>query len=442
MKIKLVMPRMVDREFTLLPLNLALLAALTPSGFEVNVVDEAVEEINFDEPVDLVGISCTTTVAARAYEIATEYRKRDIKVVMGGTHSTLIPDESIKYADSICIGEAEGSWVEILADFKAGKLKKFYRNDGYCSLRGLLAPRRDLFDKKHYLPIDGIQTSRGCPFACDFCAVTTVFGNKYRLRPVEDVLKEIETLGKHIFFYDDNIIGSPRRSKELFRALAPYKKLWIGQASTNVIKDPELLKLMSKSGCKGLFVGLESLSEDNLAKSGKNHNDPKQYKEVVKRLHDEGIMISGAFIFGLDSDDPSVFERTLEFAMDVKLDVAQFNWLTPYPGTPLYHQLKAEKRLIRNDWWMGGNGSNPKPAETVVYHPKMMSADELREGSFWVRRNFYSNSSIFRRFFRKSRLAPRNLSLFELALYGKFNQGYKNRYYREEESAGVLGRQV
>ncbi len=422
MKIKLIMPRMIGQEFVLLPLNLAMLAALTPAGIEISIVDEVIEKPNFDKQVDLVGISCTTTVVPRAYEIAAEYRKRGVKVVLGGTHPTLIPHEAIKYADSVCIGEAEGLWGEMLADFEKGKLKKFYHNDSYCNLKDLPIPRRDLFEKKYYLPIDGVQTSRGCPFACDFCAVSAIFGHKYRLRPIEDVLTEIATLEhKYLFFYDDNVASNLNHSKELLRALIPYKKLWIAQASTTVTKDLELVKLMAKSGCKGVFVGFESLSEENLKKVHKGHNNPKQYKEVVKRLHDQGIAVCGAFVFGLDGDDKSVFERTLEFAMDVKLDVAQFNWLTPYPGTPIYDRIKAENRLIKTDWWLTGSGLG-----NVVYHPKMMSADELEEGSHWVRKNFYSTSSIIKRFFGKSRL-----SLFSLLLYLKVNSGYRKQYSRD-----------
>ena len=432
MRVELIMPRLANQEFTLLPLNLAMLASLTPPDIEVSVLDEAVERVNFDKQVDLVGISCTTTVVSRAYEIAAEYRKRGVKVVLGGTHPTLIPHEAIRYADSVCVGEAEGSWGEILADFRGGRLKRFYRRGDYCSLKNLPLPRRDLFEAKHYLPIGGVQTSRGCPFACNFCAVTTVFGHKYRLRPIEDVLAEVEALGRrYIFFYDDNIVGSPRHSKEFFRALIPYNKRWIGQASTTVIKDPELLELMAKSGCKGLFVGFESLSEKNLKSSRKKHNDPKRYKEIVKKLHDQGIAISGAFVFGLDDDDRSVFERTLEFAMDAKLDVAQFNWLTPYPGTPIYDRMKAENRLIRTEWWSKGSGLGAETGEAVVYHPKMMSADELEEGSRWVRKNFYSTSSILRRFLSKSRLSLNRLSLFDLLLYAKFNWGYRRQYAKD-----------
>ncbi len=434
MKIKLIMPHMkgnngdnqepcmIGQEFKLLPLNLAMLAALTPPDIEVSLVDDSMEQINFDEQVDLVGISSTTTVASRAYEIAAEYRKRGVKVVLGGTHPTLITHEAIEYADSICIGEAEESWGELLADFKGNKLKRVYRGNGHCNLEDLPIPRRDLFNTKHYLSIDGIQTSRGCPFACNFCAVTVIFGRKYRFRPIEDIMAEVATLKhKYLFFYDDNIVGNPKYAKELFRALIPYKKLWIGQASTTVIKDPELLKLMAKSGCKGLFVGFESLSEENLKRARKGHNNPKQYKEVVKKLHDQGIAISGAFIFGLDGDDKSVFERTLDFTMDVKLDVAQFNWLTPYPGTPIYGHLKKENRLIKSEWWLTGGGLGD-----IVYHPKMMSADELKEGSRWVRKNFYSTSSIVKRFFGKTRL-----SLFELLLYAKVNWGYRRQYGKE-----------
>ncbi len=431
LRIKLVMPRVFDQQFTLLPLNLAMLAALTPPEIEVSIADEAVERVNFDEQVDLVGISCTTTVVARGYEIAIEYRKRGVKVILGGTHPTLIPDEAIKYADSVCIGEAEGQWGNILADFKRGKLKRFYRNDDYCDLKDLPIPRRDLFNMKHYHyhSIDTIQTSRGCPFACDFCAVTTMFGHKYRLRPIKDVLAELDTLKRrHIFFCDDNIACNTKYSKELFRALIPYKKRWISQASTTIIKDPELLKLMAKGGCKGLFIGFESLSEENLKKSRKGHNDPKQYKEVVKRLHDHGIGVSGAFVFGLDGDDSSVFERTLEFAMDAKLETAQFNFLTPYPGTAIYDRLKAENRLIKTDWWLSGSGFGAEAGERVVFHPKMMSADELLEGSRWVRKKFYSNSSILRRFFGKGRLSLKRLSPFDLLLYVKFNRGYRKQF--------------
>jgi radical SAM superfamily enzyme YgiQ (UPF0313 family) len=431
-RIKLVMPRMIDQEFRLLPLNLAMLASLTPSEIEISIVDEAVERINFDEQVDLVGISCTIAVVPRAYEIAAEYRKRGIKVVLGGTHPTLVPHEAIKHSDSVCIGEAEGSWREILADFKSGKLKRFYRNNGYCSLKGLPTPRRDLFETKHYLPIDGIQTSRGCPFACDFCAVTAIFGHKYRHRPVEDVLTEVDTLEhKYLFFYDDNIVSNPAYSKKLFRALIPYNKRWIGQASTTVIKDPELLKLMAKSGCKGLLIGFESLSEENLRRSLKRHNNPRQYREVVTKLHDQGITIDGAFIFGLDDDDSSVFGRTLEFAMDAELDIAQFNWLTPYPGTPIYNRLRDENRLINTEWWLRGSGLGTETGEAVVYSPNMMSRDELKEGSHWVRRNFYSTSSILRRFFGKSRLSLNRLSLFDVLLYGKVNWGYRMQYARD-----------
>lgn len=427
MRVKLVMPRIVEQGFRLLPLNLATLAALASPEIEISIVDEVVEQTNFDEQVDLVGISCNTAVAPRAYEIAAEYRKRGTKVVLGGAHPTLIPHESIMHADSVCIGEAEGVWGEILADAEIGKLKKFYRSDGYCSLQDLPVPRRDLFKTKHYLPIDGIQITRGCPFACDFCAVTAISGHKYRLRPIKDVLAEIDILEhRYLFFYDDNIVGNFQYSRELFRALIPCKKRWIGQASTMVTKDSELLKLMAKSGCKGLLVGFESLSEENLKRSHKKHNNPRQYREVVKKLHDHGVAICGTFIFGLDNDDSSVFEKTLEFAMDVELDIGQFNWLTPYPGTPIYNRLKEENRLINPEWWLTGDGLGK-----VVYHPKLMSADELKEGCRWVRSSFYSTSSILRRFFRKSRLALNRLSPFDLLLYVIANRGYGMQYAKD-----------
>lgn len=394
MKLKLIVPVAVQqkswvRYFALPPLNLLYVAALTPKDVEVTLVDEHVDRIDFEEGIDLVGITSLTATAPRAYEIGDEFRKRGVKVVLGGIHSSALPEEAIQHADSVVIGEAENLWPEVIEDFKRKRLKKFYQSPQKPSLENLPFPRRDLLQGKRYLTKNFIQTTRGCPFDCDFCSVTKFSGKRHRFRPVGEVIKEIESLdGNFTVFADDNVVAHIRYAKELFKALIPYKKRWFSQAALTMSLDEELLKLAAQSGCEGVYIGFESLTDIGLTKFKRYIN----FKEAINKLKGYGIRVEGSFIFGFDSDDKKVFEKTLRFAQELRLDVATFHLLTPLPGTRLYEKLEKENRIIERDW-------SKYDFSTVVFRPKQMTREELQEGVRWTMREFYSLSSITKRLF-------------------------------------------
>jgi radical SAM superfamily enzyme YgiQ (UPF0313 family) len=287
------------------PINLGLLAALTPPDIEVCITDENTSIINLNKDVDLVGITVATVTAHRAYEIADSFRKRGVTVVLGGIHVSLLPDEAGEHADSIVVGEAEEIWPTLIADFKANNLQPIYKAQSRPSLKGLPIVRRDLFDRNRYLIKNTIFTTRGCPFDCSFCSVTTFFGRSYRTRPVNEVIAEIKTLPRHelIMFMDDNIAGNPRFAKELFQALIPLKINWLSQCSVTIAYDNELLDLAAKSGCVDLFLGIESISAASLESVGKKINKVERYDEVIRKIHAHGSAIHGFFIFGFDEDD-------------------------------------------------------------------------------------------------------------------------------------------
>ncbi len=390
MRVLLIVPSIHGGKARLTPtLSVITVAALTPSDIEVSVIDENVERINFDAEFDLVGITVMTSSAIRSYELANIFQKKGSAVVLGGVHPSLMPDEAIQHCDSVVIGEAEGVWPKLLRDFEYGKLQKFYQRETPACLENQPIPRRDLLRPRAYKVMNTVETGRGCPFRCNYCSVTTFFGNTYRFRPVKDVIQEVANLkGKLMFFVDNNIIGSLSHSKELFRALIPYDKRWIGQASLTLARDKELLKLTAKSGCIGLFIGFESISQESLREAGKTHNIVKRYEEDIKMIRDNGIAINGAFIFGFDNDDESVFERTVDFVKRNKLDSATFAALTPFPGTPLYYKLDKENRIVTKDWTKYGG---------AVFKPKLMSLETLDEGCKWAWRECYSYKSILGR---------------------------------------------
>lgn len=390
MRLLLIVPLLPGGGGGLAPnLGIVTLAALTPPDIEVLVIDENVEKLNFDEEIDLVGITVMTPTAIRAYEVADVFRKRETAVVLGGFHPSAMPEEAIQHSDSIVIGEAEEIWTTLLHDFELGKLGKFYRRKELANLENQSIPRRDLLKAKAYTMFNTVETARGCPFRCSFCSVASFFSNTYRFRPVKDVVKEVETLeGKYLFFVDDNIVKIPRRAKELFKAVTPCKKKWIGQASLTFARDEELLKLAAESGCIGMFIGFESLSQASLREVGKSFNVVKHYEEAIKKIHAHGISIHGAFIFGFDHDDESVFEKTVEFVKNNKLDSVSFSTLTPFPGTPIYQKLIKENRIVTKDWSKYGG---------AVFRPKLMSREVLDEGCKWAWKECYSYKSIFTR---------------------------------------------
>jgi radical SAM superfamily enzyme YgiQ (UPF0313 family) len=368
-----------------------MVAALTPPEVEVSLTDENVTVIDFQKEVDLVGITALTITAPHAYEIADNFRARGVKVVLGGAHPSALPEEASQRADAVVIGEAEGIWPNLINDFKANKLQRVYRRRERPSLVNLPIPRRDLFAKGAYYLPNTLSTTRGCPYSCSFCSVTSFFGHTYRCRPVEEVLKEIETLNlrKPIGFVDDNIIGNPKFAKELFRALLTYKIKWVSQASVMVARNDELLKLAAASGCMALLIGFETLSPANLAAIGKKVNIVDEYETVIRKIHSHGIAIHGFFILGLDEDGEEVFERTLHFAKKMRLESAQFAWPVPYPGTAFYESLDNTGRIITKDW--------SQYESNLVFEPKLMSREMLQQRRDWVWRQFYSPLSIWRR---------------------------------------------
>jgi len=372
-------------------LGLPTIAANTPPDVEVRIVDECVEDIDFNVDVDLVGISVMTYLAPRAYEIAARFRARGVKVVLGGIHVSMCPEEAKEHADSIVVGESEKTWPILVEDFRRGELKSLYEEKDLPKLENLPIPRRELFKPNSYWTTNCVQTSRGCPFACDFCTVTIFGGNQFRLRPIEQVIEEVRRLKKgFVVFVDDNIAGNKAYAKQLFKALIPLKINWGSQASLTMARDPELLDLAAKSGCTALFIGVESISEENLASANKRFNKVDKYKEEFRRFHDYGILIQTGMIFGFDHDDESAFERTVEFLEENNIELAMFNILTPLPGTNLYKKMDAEGRIIDRDW-------SHYDGRHVVFKPKLMTPETLQEGFLWAYHKFFSYPSIIKR---------------------------------------------
>ena len=394
-------------------LALTILAALTGEEWKISIIDENVDAIDFSDLPDLVAISIMTPLAKRGYEIADAFRGKGVSVVLGGIHPTMMKDEAKTHADSVVMGEAEKTWPLVLSDFKRGNLQPFYESANFCSLDKLAVPKRNLLNRKGYFFTNTVQTTRGCPFDCVFCSVTSFYGRTYRVRPVENVISEIGQMEKgFLFFVDDNIVGKPSYAKELFGALIPLKIKWFSQASLSVVKDRELLNLAQRSGCKGLFIGFESLSQENLRAMGKSTNRVSEYKDAIRMLHDHGIGIQGSFIFGMDHDDSSVFSDVIRFIEKTHLEAVLFSVLTPFPGTRIYETLQRENRIIDTDW-------EKYDMNHVVFRPKKMTPEELQEGFNWAYRRLYGHRSILTRLFPFNRN-----SLF----YGVQNYGFRQAW--------------
>jgi radical SAM superfamily enzyme YgiQ (UPF0313 family) len=428
MKIEFILPRHSKRKrelklgpigFNLPSLTLASLAASVPAEVTVKLTDEHVQKIQYgNSDADIIGINTRSQTALRAYRIADRFRQLGKTVILGGVHASLLPDEALAHADAVVIGEAEGIIETLLTDFRKGKLNKSYQHRATPDISNLPLPRRDLLDheRQRYAPVDLVMVSRGCPHGCSFCYLTAYPNRHYRLRNINCVIDEIEMLkNRLVFFVDDNLCGNPKYSLNFFEKLIPYRKIWVGQATLNIANDRKLLKTLSKSGCKCLYIGLESLSQPGLVGMGKSINKVREFKEKIKIIQDHGIMIYGGFILGLDQDDQEVFPRTVQFAIDSKLDIAQFHCIDPYPMTPVYFDFLKQNRLIEEKWWL--NKQFPK----VRYHPKNMSSAELYEGILWCYRQFYSGRSILKR------IGSRHLTdLVKSIVYGVSNIKFMN----------------
>lgn len=377
------------------PLIIALIAGQTPPGVELVFIDERLEDIDFSQQYDLVAVTTETFTALRAYQISSEFRRRGCRVILGGFHPTLLPAEALKYADSVAIGEVEGIWPEVIHDLAFGKLKREYRSNVF----GLtsFAVNRSIFAGKKYLPLHMVETSRGCRFNCNFCSVHSFYGDAVTHRDFQDVVKEIKALrSRFVFFADDNIVSDPQQAMGLFRAIRPLGITWASQASITSATDPAFLDEMYESGCRAVIIGLESLKAENLRSMKKgwmpdSHNVEKLLDEFRRR----GIMVYGTFVFGYRHDTPAVIKETVDFAIEQKLFMANFNMLYPFPGTPVYNELAGAGRLLLPQWWISRDFRWDYPA----FIPESMSADELADSIRSARLRFNSISSIARRAF-------------------------------------------
>ena len=385
------------RSWQMEPLAPAALAGLTPPDVRISFYDDRMELIPYDEPADLVAISVETYTAKRAYQIASEYRRRGVPVVMGGFHATLLPEEVSEYAEATVVGEAEGLWPRVLDDFRQGRMRRVYKRSNRPTLRGLRLDR-SIFAGKRYLPIGLVEAGRGCHFRCEFCAIQSYFGSTQTRRPTEEIIDELRAL-KHdrkklIFFVDDNITSNMEQAKEFFRALIPLKIRWVSQASINAAHDEEFLHLIKASGCQGLLIGFETLNPDNLKRMHKGFNTMKGgYEVALANLRRHGIRLYITFILGYDDDNGDTFRETLEFAMRHRFYIVAFNHLTPFPGTPLYRRLEQERRLLFDRWWL-----HPDYRYGMVpFTPRGMTAGMVEQRCVEARAAFYSLPSILKR---------------------------------------------
>jgi radical SAM superfamily enzyme YgiQ (UPF0313 family) len=370
-------------------MSLAILASLTPEPVEIKITDELVEDIDFSVKPDLVAISVNTTNSFRAYEVAGHFRNKGARIIMGGIHPSFMSEEAFRYADSVVIGEAESIWQEVIADFQRGRLKPLYQGT-YPDMEAIPHPKWELLKNKSYFVPRTFQVSRGCPYGCSFCSSTRFFGQKYRFRPVNNIVEEIKSYDKKfIVFVDDNIVGKPDYSRELFLALKPLKKRWVAQSSIDIAKDESLLKLAAESGCAGLLIGFESIRYSN-KKDIRKLRTPEEYAEKIKIIHSYGIGVHGSFVFGFDEDTVDVFKDTVDFVFKNRLEVANYCKLTPFPGTELYEKMRKEERLITMNW-------SKYDRYHLVFRPKNIGIEKIYSLTDEAYQKTYSPISIIRR---------------------------------------------
>ena len=377
-----------------MPLTLTTLAALVPEelGADLRLYDEGIEEVDPARiEADLVGLTVITGTAMRAYELAARFRERGIPVVLGGPHVTLVPDDAQPHADAIVAGYAEESWPELLRDFAAGRMKRRYDQRPGLSLAGMPFPRRDLLPRSRYITDDVFEATRGCIHKCDFCVVPSAWGQKPFQKPVEEVVADIRRKGaRKLIFVDLNLIADRDYAARLFEALIPLKVQWYGLATVLMADDPRLMTLAQKSGCKGILMGLESISRENLRDSKKAFNSPERYKELVDTLHRHGIALQGCFVFGMDHDTPEVFLETARFAVEARIDLPRFAVVTPFPGTALFQRLDREGRILTRNWEL-------YDGQHVVFQPARMTVEQLQRGIETAWRHAYSVPSMLKR---------------------------------------------
>lgn len=382
------------------PLWPGILKSLTPENHEVDFIQCSFEKITEEtlKKYDLVALSVWTHTSKKAYEIGDLCKKLGVKCVMGGIHVFVLPQEALQHSDTVILGEAEGVWTQVLTDAEQKKLKQVYRGS-LTKPEAMPCPDKSITKKYKYLIENVVETVRGCPFNCDFCSATLYSGREFRYKPVEKIAREIESWknkGRLSFFVDVNVVSSFPKAKELFRAIKPFNLNWWGDASVNVADDPELLKLLGEAGCNYLVLGLESISKNTLQSVNKTQNLSKDYRQVVKKLHEHNIDVVGAFIFGFDSDNKNVFQDTVDFAFDADIDFPVFGILTPYPGTKVFERLNQEKRITSFDW-------SKYTRTNVVFKPKQLTEQELLDGFLYAMDETTSSKKIFKTLFGRWR---------------------------------------
>jgi radical SAM superfamily enzyme YgiQ (UPF0313 family) len=372
------------------------LASRVPGHWDVTHIDEEAGDIDWSIEADVVGITFHTPSAFHAYDIAARFRSRGVCVVMGGPHVTVLPEEAARHADAIFIGEAEGLWEEFLAGFQSGAVQSEYRQAVAPSLENLPQARKDLFHRRDHT--GGVLfATRGCPSRCDFCTIAVMYPYKFRKRPVAEVAAEYASFkGTVVIFWDDNIAGDLQYAKELFRAIAPYRKWWSSQASIHAGRDDEFLAMAAQSGCKQLFLGFESITQQSMTGVNKGFNRTEEYLKIIERIHSHGIAVQAGIVFGFDHDTPETFERTVDFLEMAGVQNATFNVLTPFPGTPLFHRMEADGRILTRDW------RKYNSRDDVVFQPALMSPAELLAGFRYANERFYSLRSVATRLSRSS----------------------------------------
>jgi radical SAM superfamily enzyme YgiQ (UPF0313 family) len=399
MKVKMILPALTEAtspfwrpiKYSLFPpLGLATLAGYLSDGDSVTIQDEHVEPLDLNDEPDLVAIQVYITSAYRAFELADHYRRKGAHVALGGLHVTSLPEEAARHADTIFIGPGEDTWPAFLSDLRAGRPGKIYRSQ-VRTLAGMPKVRRDLIKRHLYLVPNSIVVSRGCPHACDFCYKEAFFsgGRSFYTQMVDDALAEIQRLpGRHLYFLDDHLFGNPRFAASLFDGMKGMGRLWQAGATVSSVLRPGLLEKAAVSGLRSLFVGFETLNAKNLSQH-KYQNYHQDYGAAVRSLHDLGVMVNGSFVFGMDDDDETVFERTVEWAVEQGIETATFHILTPYPGTALHRRMSAEGRITTTDW-------DSYDTRHAVFRPARLTAETLEAGYWRAYRDFYRWGSILR----------------------------------------------
>jgi len=378
-------------------LAIPVLISLTPDRHEIRVFDENIEDIDYEWGADVIGISVRTMYAKRAYHIADRFRGRGVKTVLGGIHPSMCTEEALCHCDAVVIGEAENVWGKLLQDAESGRLKRTYRAESVADLTAKAIPNRSKLARSRYFS-DIVQTTKGCPFECEFCSVHVYDGQRIRHKSIDQVIEEVKDIQatggrykkKSIFFADDNIIANKKYAEKLFTALSPHRLNWSCQASINIAEEDQLLRLMKAAGCGAILIGLESISQQNLSAMGKKVNLKTDYLAAIQKIQSHEILVHGSFIMGYDFDTPKAFDELIEFIETSHLLMPLINILTPFPGTKLFRRLEKEGRILHKDW-------HQYDSKTVVLSPATMSAEQLTAEYRRVIRRVYSFDAIYRK---------------------------------------------